>query len=98
MVWVDLKLTQVFHPAQLSSHSVPGTLELWIYSVSLRCFFNHICICVHTHTSTARMWRTEDNFQDSFLSFRHASPSNPTQVIGLAESVLPDEPSASLKF
>lgn len=54
------------------------------YDVS---FLFYLCVCSTTH-----MWGSEDNPQESVLSFGHEGLSNQTQVIRLGDAEPPLEP------
>lgn len=53
-----------------------------------------MCLCESTHANACtmctkmRVWTSEDNFEESALSFCHVASRNPTQVIRLVSSHL----------
>lgn len=54
----------------------------------------YMCLCESTHANACTMcakmhaWRSEDNFEESALSFCYVASRNPTQVIRLVGSHL----------
>lgn len=44
-----------------------------------------VCVCVHV---TAYLWRAEDHFQESILSFHYVGPRDWTQVVRLGSKYL----------
>lgn len=48
-------------------------------------FFNYLCVYVfgHVHASSAHMWRSQENLQESFLSFLHVGTRD-SKVIRLS--------------
>lgn len=45
-----------------------------------------VCLCVWAGVYRAHVWRSEDNMQESFLTFYHVNLRDQTQVIRLVES------------
>lgn len=59
------------------------SLHLFIYYVCVR-----ECVCI-----TVKVWRPEDDFQESILCFHHVSPRGGTQVQAWWQTPSPAEPS-----
>lgn len=59
-------------------------------------FFVHVCVCTHIHTQVCphmpahylTLWRSQDNLQESVLSFYDVRPRDRIQVICLCGKFL----------
>lgn len=62
-----------------------------MYIFLLLHFVYLLCVCIYVCAFTvccAVLWRSKDNLQESFLSFHHMGPGDPTQVMKIGGKYL----------